>query len=272
VPPRPERPFADRRIPPPVSLDADMSLWFDRKLIACQVCGGKDIAHFTTQDEHEWVRCTGCGFVFLAEMPSLAEATMMQDAETGDAYIDSYRNKFDSKMRRSRRRARELKKRMSGDRLLDVGSNIGCLVGAACEIGLDASSIEPNPSLVKFAEGTFPGRQFRCAALEEIEPGGALHDAVYCSEVIEHVVDVNRFVSALAAQLKPGGVLYLTTPHFREYVRWNRKPRTAAMAAPDHKIYFGNDNLSRLLARHGFGKIEIKPNFRRSIKLFAAKS
>lgn len=241
-------------------------------MIGCQVCDAEDIAHFTTQDEHEWVRCTGCGFVFLTPMPSLVEAKQMQNSEVGDAYIDSYRHKFDSKMRRSRRRVRAIKKRMTGNRLLDVGSNIGCLVGAAGEIGLEASGIEPNPELVKFAEAKFPGRRFTCAVLEDVGPSDTPFDAVYCSEVIEHVVDVNRFVVALHAQLASGGVLYLTTPHIREYIRWNRQPRTAALAAPDHKLYFSNENLSRLLTRHGFDRIEIKPNFRRGIKLFAVKS
>ena len=137
---------------------------------------------------------------------------------------------------------------------------------------LDASGIEPNRALVKFAEETFPEGRFTCAVLEDVEPDSGAYDAVYCSEVIEHVVDVNRFVAALAAQLTPGGVLYLTTPHIREYVRWNRQPRSAAMAAPDHKIYFTDDTLLRLLARHGFGRIEVKFNFRRGIKLFAVAS
>lgn len=190
----------------------------------------------------------------------------------GHAYINGYRQKFDSKMRRSRRRARALEKRMAGPRLLDVGSNIGCLVSAACEIGLDASGIEPNGQLVKFAKEKFPGRRFTRGALEAMEPDDAPFDGIYCSEVIEHVVDVNRFMAAISSRMKPGGVLFLTTPHIRQYIRWGRRPRSDAMAAPDHKVYFSNENLSRLLTDHGFGRIAIKANFRRGIKLYAVKS
>ena len=70
-------------------------------------------------------------------------------------------------------------------------------------------------------------------------------DAVYCSEVIEHVIDPRRFLQTLARLMRARRILLLTTPHIREY----RRRGYIRMQAPDHKIYFNNANLRRLLLR-----------------------
>ena len=74
--------------------------------------------------------------------------------------------------RRSRKRVRRLKRRMPGPRLLDVGSNIGCLVEAGREIGLDAVGVEINPVLVEAARETYPEATFIASAMEESDCRG----------------------------------------------------------------------------------------------------
>jgi len=57
------------------------------------------------------------------------------------------------KMRRSQRRARRLKRHMKGPRLIDIGSNVGCMVEAARRLGLDA----PSAARVLSDSGVEPG-------------------------------------------------------------------------------------------------------------------
>lgn len=237
----------------------------------CTGCGGNDWRFLVEQRGHVWWRCADCGFVRLIPMAdeSAARAEIGGDA-IGRSYIASYRPKLAQKMRRSRRRVRRLARRMPGPRLLDVGSNVGCLVEAARRIGLAGIGVEINPTLVDFARDTYPSCRFVAASIEQAPLDGTAFDGIYCSEVIEHVPDQEQFVAALAARLGRRGVLYLTTPHAREYLRSGRR-RREDLGAPDHKLYHTHRSLRALLLRHGFAKVRFVPTFGRGLKLYAVK-
>lgn len=237
----------------------------------CTGCGGNDWRALVEQDGHCWWQCGACGFMRLIPMADepAARAEIAGDA-IGNSYIASYRVKLAQKMRRCRRRVRRLARRMPGKRLLDVGSNIGCLVEAGRRIGLDGVGVEVNRTLVDFAREAYPACRFVASSLEQARLDGAPFDGVYCSEVIEHVPDQEQFAAALAARLRPGGVLYLTTPHAREYFGKGRI-RRPELGAPDHKLYHTHRSLRALLERHGFVKLRFVPTFGRGLKLYAVK-
>ena len=238
---------------------------------ACAGCGGRDWVPLVEQNGHRWWRCRGCDLARLVPMPAepAARAELGGDA-IGRSYIDSYRAKLAKKMRRSARRVRRLAKLMPGKRLVDVGSNIGCLVEAGRRLGLDAVGVEINRTLIDFARETYPACKFLAAPIEEAPLNGAKFDGVYCSEVIEHVSDQDRFVAALAALTRPGGVLFLSTPGAHEYVRGG-SARARDFGAPDHKLYHTRRSLTALLERHGFARVHFRFSFGRGLKLYAVK-
>jgi SAM-dependent methyltransferase len=237
--------------------------------IACTGCGGRAWAAVVEQGGFSWWRCAACGFARLFPMPASARKEIAGDA-IGRSYIEGYRAKLAKKMRRSARRARRLARRMPGKRLLDVGSNIGCFVEAGRRLGLDAVGVEINRTLVDFAREAYPACRFVVGALEDAPLEGAF-DGIYCSEVIEHVPDNERFVAALAARLAPGGVLYLTTPGAHEYIGRDGRAKARDFGAPDHKLYHTRKSLAALLQRHGFGRIRFAFNFGRGLKAYAVK-
>jgi SAM-dependent methyltransferase len=239
---------------------------------ACAGCGGRDWVPLVEQNGHRWWRCCACELARLIPMPAepAARAEIGGDA-IGRSYIEGYRAKLEKKMRRSARRVRRLARLMPGRRLLDVGSNIGCLVEAGRRIGLDGVGVEINRTLIDFAREAYPACRFFAAPIEEAPLDGADFDGVYCSEVIEHVPDQDRFVAALAAHMRAGAVLFLTTPGAHEYVRKGRA-RARDFGAPDHKLYHTRRSLAALLARHGFGRVRFVFNFGRGHKLYAVKA
>ena len=94
-------------------------------------------------------------------------------------------------------------------------------------------------------------RRLPRARLVELEPDAALpladngFDLVLCAETIEHVRDVQLFLSEVRRVLRPGGRLALTTPAAR------RLERPAAPLSP-HLRRFTRRSLSGLLDDHGF--------------------
>lgn len=232
----------------------------------CDVCGAASFAPLVVDAGYAWERCASCGFVRLADLMTVADAGAIE-TDSAEMYLATYQKKFAQKMRRTRRRARRMWRRRPGNRFLDVGSNYGFMVEAAACLGFDATGVEINAGLIDAARKQFPGRDFRAGALEEQNFEGTLFDCVYCSEVIEHTVDPAGFARSVAKAMRSGGLLYLTTPHLREYAKngWRN------MGAPGHKLYFDEATISRLLRGAGFARVSHDFTFWRGIKLWAVK-
>jgi SAM-dependent methyltransferase len=144
------------------------------------------------------------------------------------------------------------------ERALDVGCGDGRLtaeIDAAALTAADVSAVA-----LERAAARLPG-----AALVELEPDAPLplddaaFDLVLCAETVEHVRDVQLFLSELRRVLRPGGELALTTP------------ATPALVRPEdplspHLRRFTRRSLRRMLGELGF---ELRSLERRSGTLLA---
>ena len=215
----------------------------------CQVCGSKGLPYLT-HEEMALRRCPDCRLVFMDPMPQAATLEALY-ADGYEGTTSVYFTKVPSKLRRCRRRARWLSRRAPGRRFLDVGCNGGFMAQAMHERGFESHGIDPDPVSITWAQEHYPGIHFEEATAEHYPSEVAPFDVIYCSEVIEHAPDVNRFLASIVAFLAPGGMLFLTTPDISHW----RRPRdiTAwdAFIPPRHCLYFSPSNLALLLANHG---------------------
>ena len=243
----------------------------------CQICGAAPHRPFIRHDGWTLFECRACGLVFVDPMPSAEEIGGLYD----DAYAgatEGYFAKVGAKMRRTRRRCRALARqapRPSGEagrgRFLDVGCNGGFMVEAARELGFAATGLDPDPVSIDWARAHYPANRFVHGTIEDFDPGAERFAAVYCSEVIEHAPDANRFVAAIAAAMAPGAALYLTTPDIGHWRRPREVRRWDAFAPPGHCLYFNPTNLTRLLAKHGLEVFRRRLALKPGIKLLARK-
>ena len=244
----------------------------------CPVCDSAARNPFAQPSGLDLFTCADCGLVFMDPMPDAAAI----DALYGDAYegaTSGYFAKVDSKMRRSRRRAKALARvvpqRPGGGRrrFLDIGCNGGFMTEAAREVGFAATGVELDGAAVAYAREHYAANEFFHGSIEAFRGAAAgPFDAVYCSEVIEHVPDVNGFVAAIATLMHAGAVLYITTP---DIGHWRRPRDIAAWDAfcpPSHCLYFNAGNLSRLLARHGLHVFRRRLALKPGLKMLARKS
>lgn len=95
-----------------------------------------------------------------------------------------------------------------GDNVLDVGVGLGRLLGQAPEFqryGVDIS-------LPYLEHARKQGITVCCAGVEALPYHKEFFDVVVCTDVLEHVIDLNRAIDALLCVLKPGGVLIIRVP------------------------------------------------------------
>jgi SAM-dependent methyltransferase len=104
------------------------------------------------------------------------------------------------------------------ERALDAGCGDGRLTAELDAADLTAADV--SAVALERAAARLPG-----ATLVELEPdapfplGDAAFDLVLCAETVEHVRDVQLFLSEIRRVLRPGGELALTTPWTAPLVR-----------------------------------------------------
>lgn len=104
---------------------------------------------------------------------------------------------------------------LEGLALLDVGCGGGLLCEPMTRLGAAAVGIDPSATNVEVARlhAAQMGLEidYRATTAEELVTTGEAFDVVLAMEVVEHVADIDAFVAACAALLKPGGLLFVAT-------------------------------------------------------------
>ena len=103
---------------------------------------------------------------------------------------------------------------LEGKTALDVGCGAGLLAEPLARMGAKVTAIDAAPELIEAAKAHAAGQgldiDYRAVGVEALK---GKYDLVTSMEVIEHVVEPQAFIDALAARLAPGGLMILSTPN-----------------------------------------------------------
>ena len=150
---------------------------------------------------------------------------------------------------------------LSGLSLLDVGCGGGLLAEPMTRLGARVVGIDAGGENVRAAAGHAAQAglaiDYRGTTVEALASGGERFDVVLNMEVVEHVADVDAFLGASAALVKPGGAMVVAT--------LNRTPKAFALAivgaeyllrwlprgTHDWRRFLRPSELAKLLRDHG---------------------
>jgi SAM-dependent methyltransferase len=177
-----------------------------------------DVAHAATPTvapystgETDFRQCTACGLLFRERFPSARELNAIYELAYREEVISLGATNQESGLYATRAYARFILGRFLEDGMsaLDFGAGTGALVKQLKEAGLYAEGFE-------FAEAA------RVHALKELQLNlmgdveaipRAKYEFVSMIEVIEHLTDLPGTLARLYAAIKPGGMLFVTTPN-----------------------------------------------------------
>ncbi len=161
------------------------------------------------------------------------------------------------------RRALLLSEVRPGERVLDLGCGAGRFVAVLQAAGADAIGVEHAEGALERARRVAPG-----ADLRRVQPDGSLPlghgevDLVWCSEVLEHVVDTTGFLTEVRRVLRPGGRLLVTVPdHGRLKRTLLALARHESHYDPlgQHVRFYTRRSLAGVLTATGFADIRLAP-------------
>ncbi len=245
----------------------------------CPVCGGELRFVIRRRDRYAYYRCGRCTHVTALPRPTEAEVKAFYDGflfgRPSDRQFERRQRQVNEDVRRVLADLRERAGLVTRGRLLDWGGGTGFYANALAANGFDVTLMDLDAQSTAYAAEMFPGR-FRivtgdpadCASEEK-------YDVIHCCHVVEHYVDLDRFMARFRDLLVPGGVAIVTTPNqqCKEFLfrldwllRYLRMAGCALPAAlytflrrpwiccdpPRHMHAFNRGSLRCLFERHGF--------------------
>ena len=197
---------------------------------ACPLCASTRLLPLPRFAAHHLHRCAACGFFFTALLPSDVEllahyAQYSRDDSISPLTLDNYRQLISS----------WASDRQTGA-LLDVGAGNGHLLAVAAELGWQPYGTEFTAEAVALCRAK--GATMHHGDLHDAPFAPQSFDVVTAIEVLEHVPDPLALLRPVLRLLRPGGLLYLTTPNFNALSRRLLRERWHVVEYPEHLSYF----------------------------------
>lgn len=219
---------------------------------ACLLCRNTGLKRLGRYESTGLVRCPRCQFIFSSFIPS--EKALID-------HYDSYpRNRTISPitLKRYDELSDELKKYAKEDNWLDVGCGSGDLLHQVQKSGWNVFGTEFTDTAVRICMEK--GISMHKGPLSTSDYKPDFFDVVTSIEVLEHINNPHEEIEKFRYILRPGGVLYITTPNFNSLSRLLLKERWHIITYPEHLCYYTTYTLDKLLTEHGFKKVYITTN------------
>lgn len=143
----------------------------------------------------------------------------------------------------------------SGGRLLDVGFGAGMFLEAARRAGWLTAGVDVSLAAITHAREL--GLDVFHGTLAEAAYPDASFDVVVATEILEHVSDVRPLLDQIVRVLRPGGLLWATTPHARGVSGRLLGSTWSVVSPPEHVQLFSISGLQKLLRASGFQTVAV---------------
>jgi 2-polyprenyl-3-methyl-5-hydroxy-6-metoxy-1,4-benzoquinol methylase len=250
-----------------VSFDRELveerGIWAPDDLIVisyCPLCSSADFRQVATrQDGLPIQECNLCGLAFVDPRPSSARLADYY----GKGYFTGEKDFFKDKDYCLERDKSLAARAITGYQeiishfdvrdkvILDIGCASGALLcllreqGAREVVGLDHAEYP-----VAFGRERYD-LDLRCKTLESASLPDGYFDLVTLIDVIEHVEDLNVFVTELRRVLKPDGNVFLSTPNYLAHTL-AKEEWSCLYQDFEHLQYFSRHSLGALARTKGF--------------------
>jgi 2-polyprenyl-3-methyl-5-hydroxy-6-metoxy-1,4-benzoquinol methylase len=221
--------------------------------------------------------CGNCGFIYVPESYSgLVEYVenhktyytksirhyletvhlVMTDGEF-DKIVSSNLSDLDSVEQRYKQIGDILREHIhEGYNYLDLGSNYGTCTEFVRRLfpAVHVTGVEINDNFVKSSREHYP--QLNIVSGDVCNKAVGKFDFIYCSDVIEHIWDIDAFVGGIISACADNALVLLITPNADSPEARLQGKEWWSFIVPHHAQIFGMRSLNKLMERRGFEHVD----------------
>jgi 2-polyprenyl-3-methyl-5-hydroxy-6-metoxy-1,4-benzoquinol methylase len=140
---------------------------------------------------------------------------------------------------------------LKGKKVLDIGCASGALLASLKPLGpKELVGIDTTEYPTEFGAKRY-GLDLRCGTFRSMSLPGEYFDLVTLIDVIEHVEDLNDFLSELRRVVKPSGSIFIITPNYLAH-SFTRDQWACLYQDFEHLHYFSAQSLDHISSRAGY--------------------
>ena len=212
----------------------------------CRFCRSPRICSVLKRDDLCIFRCIDCGVVFLGNDLNERDIEGLYKYYSYSAFSNylspttkiRYKKLLDS-----------FEKYRKNNTIIDVGCGAGYFMLSASTKGWQVHGTEISEEAITLAEEkkqhVFKG-DIASLDLEKDK-----YDIATLFELVEHASNPEDIIKKLSSVLRPGGLLYITTPNYNSLTRLLLRDRWN-LFHKEHLFYFTDKTLKALLEKYGF--------------------
>lgn len=237
----------------------------------CPVCNNDKLQpvfsvkdYTVSQQQFTILECPRCTLRFTQNVPDMNSIGKYYKADTYISHTNSSKGLVNTIYKKVRKRTLRQKRKLiesitnqNQRSLLDVGAGTGAFIREMQQAGWTVTGLEPDAEARTVAKKDFN------VGLLPIEQFHGLHsgsfDVITMWHVLEHVHDLNGYMTRLKSLLKPDGKLIIAVPNYTSQDAEQYQQNWAAYDVPRHLYHFSPAAMGLLVKNHGMQIVEHKP-------------
>lgn len=199
--------------------------------------------------------------------PSLVDLPTYYESESYISHTDASKSIVDKMYQLVKKIALKNKLKLinsfntSSKKLLDVGCGTGQFLLTSENNGWSISGVEPNRNARTLAKEKL-GINSVAALFDDINLiNNEQFDVITLWHVLEHIPNLDEYVSKLKLLLKPSGVLIIAVPNFKSFDATYYENFWAAYDVPRHLWHFSQNAIQKLFSKVELNVEKKKPMF-----------
>lgn len=217
----------------------------------CPICGNKKLNPYKIGTDFELSKCAKCKLVFSPVVPTDEELSK---------YYEKYAYEGVSELSpittiRFREWLKKFERFRKLNKILDVGCGRGEFLEEAQKFGWNVTGSEYSETAVNILKAK--NITVISGDIEEYSTTDYF-DVIVSIEVVEHLKNPLQNVNKMFSLLRPGGLLFLTTPNRKSLTGVIIKSRWRVFEYPEHLFYFSCNSMNSMLVKTGFSDVKIK--------------
>ena len=216
----------------------------------CLHCQSNKLKPLKGYETAHLCRCSRCGFVFSQTIPTADELEEHYSKYSRNDYLSPIT------VKRYEELLDQFEKYRKTGKILDVGCGIGYFLEVAKKRGWEVYGTEYTDQAVNICREK--GISMEQGILETHNYDLESFDVITSFEVIEHINNPLEELANFHSLLRPGGLVYITTPNFNSLLRYRLKSAYNVITYPEHLSYYTPKSLTNVFKRSGFKRVKLQ--------------